>query len=1013
MLSLTATKIIFSEPINVKIGGLWSFLKLVCVGTSLAQEATPAARVIERGPHHNRIEAVGQTLDAAGQGALVTNRYVELATGLNRWDSATQNWVLAQATWKATPDGYFAARQTAHHVVLAPNLRSQGAVDLLTPDGVRLRSTVWGLALRDTASGQEWLLAETQDCAPTRVSATEVVYADAFDGLRADVRYTLGLNRFEQDVILREPIPAELLKELGIAPATAELVVLTEFFDPPAPGRETRSVVRAASGALADERLVFGAMSLEAGHAFAVPEKSPAKPATAADDFAREAGAVRVFKRWAEREGRPFLIETVPYPDLAPLLAQLPVPGQARAGALKSRLRRVASLPEPRRAVREAREARAEAPRQSLLVGRDSVAPSLPAPAGRSLAAGVNPAASASSVSGVVLDYALLASQADFTFRADTTYSVTGQVDLTGTTTLEGGAVVKFPPANTAARIYVRGPLVCATGPYRPAIFTARDDNSVGEPLPGSTGVPSGLYGGYALYCYDTQSAVDVRHVRIDYLAAGVGFYANASNRLRHAQIAGVLYPVYANNAGPVTLENVLVSQVGAGGRVIQNVGTPATVTATHLTVDTAPALSTWTLTLRNSLLAGLATPGGYTGDHNAELASGEGAFASAGAGSHYLALGSPHRNAGAEDLAADLLAELRAMTTEPPAVWGAPVTANTLWEPWIERDTDTPDLGYHYPPLDYLCADLTVTDAGLTLTNGVAVGVYGGAGWRLAGASQLVSEGAPTAPNRIVRAVTVQEQTPAGWTAASSDTLLTDDVTATASSAARLRFTELVVPGGQGQHFSGGAKLGTLVLTDCELTGGRLAFDAAGAWARVVALTNNVFERVNFSLGTGSDTTLTAYARNNLFRACATVNLNAASANAWEWRDNLLDATTLWQYYGGVANGNNAYRSCARQLTPAGGGNLTLTTLSYTADAWGRRWYATAAPGLVDAGSRSASAAGLYHHTTQTSQAQEAATPVDVGFHYIPLDPETGAALDATTMGCPITSRTPTATGW
>lgn len=217
-----------------------------------------------------------------------------------------------------------------------------------------------------------------------------------------------------------------------------------------------------------------------------------------------------------------------------------------------------------------------------------------------------------------------------------------------------------------------------------------------------------------------------------------------------------------------------------------------------------------------------------------------------------------------------------------------------------------------------------------------------------------------------------------------------------------RLRFTELVVPGGQGQHFNGGSKLGALTLTDSELAGGRLAFDATGAWARVVALTNNVFERVNFSLGNGSDTTLTAYARNNLFRACATVNLNAATANTWEWRDNLFDATTLWQYYGGVANGNNAYRSCARQLTPAGSGNLTLTTLSYTADTWGRRWYATAAPGLVDAGSRSAAAAGLYHHTTQTSQAQEAATPVDVGFHYIPLDPETGAALDTDHDGVP-----------
>ena len=84
-------------------------------------------------------------------------------------------------------------------------------------------------------------------------------------------------------------------------------------------------------------------------------------------------------------------------------------------------------------------------------------------------------------------------------------------------------------------------------------------------------------------------------------------------------------------------------------------------------------------------------------------------------------------------------------------------------------------------------------------------------------------------------------------------------------------------------------------------------------------------------------------------------MNLSAATAYAREWRDNLLDATTLRQYYGGVANGNNAYRSCARQLTPAGSGNLTLTALSYASDTWKRRWYATATPTLVNAGSRSA----------------------------------------------------------
>ena len=84
------------------------------------------------------------------------------------------------------------------------------------------------------------------------------------------------------------------------------------------------------------------------------------------------------------------------------------------------------------------------------------------------------------------------------------------------------------------------------------------------------------------------------------------------------------------------------------------------------------------------------------------------------------------------------------------------------------------------------------------------------------------------------------------------------------------------------------------------------------------------------------------------------------------------------------MANSHNAYRNCPQPLTPAGSGNLTLTALSYAADAWGRRWYAIATPGLVDAGSRTAAAAGLWHYTTQVNQAKEADTPVDIGFHYV-----------------------------
>src|SRR6185295_13915182 len=75
-------------------------------------------------------------------------------------------------------------------------------------------------------------------------------------------------------------------------------------------------------------------------------------------------------------------------------------------------------------------------------------------------------------------------------------------------------------------------------------------------------------------------------------------------------------------------------------------------------------------------------------------------------------------------------------------------------------RDTDTPDLGYHYDPIDYLTDLFTVTNATLTVTNGAAIAFYTNSTgiWLQYGAS-IVSEGTPLAPNWFVPYQSAQEQ--------------------------------------------------------------------------------------------------------------------------------------------------------------------------------------------------------------------------------------------------------------
>ncbi|MBC7078255.1 MAG: hypothetical protein H5T92_08125 [Synergistales bacterium] len=100
----------------------------------------------------------------------------------------------------------------------------------------------------------------------------------------------------------------------------------------------------------------------------------------------------------------------------------------------------------------------------------------------------------------VAVDYEIESGLTDFTFQSDTTYYVTGTVYLYGTTRWEGGAVVKFAPDPSQLCLCAKGPQQWQTDPYRPVIFTARDDDTVGERIAESTGNPSGYYAKVAYY---------------------------------------------------------------------------------------------------------------------------------------------------------------------------------------------------------------------------------------------------------------------------------------------------------------------------------------------------------------------------------------------------------------------------------------------------------------------------------------------------------------------------------
>ena len=975
----------------------------------MAQGLLISHRTVSAHAHQATLETVRQVTDFDGQTVLVTNTYIELATGLNRRDARTGEWVRADDIIEAFEEG-FLARQSAHQVLWPKRLDPAAVVEVQDAEGHRYRSRVLGLSWFDAASGESALIAGARTSEGELVATNTLLYPDAFDGVLADLVYVNRRDGMAQEVILREALPGPEL--WGLNPDSTRLEVITEFVEAPAFTKrervsrpvalETERMAWVAPD-LVDAEVSFGAYRLGPGRAFATGEE---------DD---PGAGVDVAKRWEELEGRRVLFEQVEWRQVKDEIGRLP--RQARAEGQDDRPPRTASMKRqlPARPVAVVMDFdrvsetpwkpdvahSAEQAAIPVLTLEGSPGLAAFAPPASDLEGGVprrpdQPRASdfglQDSRAGYVLDYELVTSQADFTFKGDTTYYVSGTVILTGATTLEGGAVVKFAPMMVP--ILVRNTFACQTALYRPAIFTARDDDTVGAVITGSTGtVGSSYYGVYHLY-FQTDSPVDVRHVRCKHAYYGLGFhgyYGNHAHVVRHAQLIDCLRPVMASGAMTLKVRNALIAEVKANGAAFYG-NNYATVEGQHLTVANAPNLYQYqtpaSFTLYNSLLVDV-TVQDFTRrgqSDNVETTGVGTVFQTKGGGAYYLAASSPYRDLGegSPDIEADLLSDLKAMTTEPPEKPVGAITGNTTWYRRSIRDINEPDLGYHYPALDYLVSGTAIQNVTLTLRNGVAVaGGDAGAstGFVLDPGGDLAGSSASLEPNRLVHAAAVQETSPG------SVTLIAQNGGSGAARTVDLRSTQLVIPASSGSHFSGGAATSQLSLRDCELYGGQIPFNVAGVMARVVTLNNNVFVRVPYiSLGTGADAGLTAHAYNNTFWRCSQINLNAAAGTSWQWHDNLFDTCVFWLYYGLPATSHNAYvgawsAGSSWPLAGSSGGDVFLDELTYLTDAWGCGWYADTAL-LTAAGSRSATAAGLSDYTTGTHQNLEGDGTVSIGFH-------------------------------
>jgi hypothetical protein len=1014
-------------------------------------------QIAERGANHQVWERY--TFEKAQDGTLVAkpHRIVELATGMNYQKQG--QYVKSEEQIIPLPQGGAEAVQGQHQAYFAGDIY-QGVIQLVTPDGKHLRGRPVGISYDD---GQNTvLIAQLTNSVGVLVSPNQVVYPNAFMGLKADLVLTYRKSGLEQDVVLRENPPTP--EGLGLN-GPVKLQLLTEFTGSAEPTQQPAM----ASGPdnLQDVTLTFGGMQMVQGRAFSINDSAGG----------RRTKQTPTYKSWLHLQGRTFLIEELPYERIAPQLEQLPTTG--RIGATETNLFAANSIlnkVSTQRLLPPAREVRADTQRIQLARLDLSRQP------------------------GVVLDYSAVNTSTGFTFQCDTTYYVSSSVNLSGLTTIEGGTVIKYDTNYTCA-VNILGTINCATSPYRPAILTSVSDSTVGEPVYVGNPIPcTGTLNFYILneygedfnyilqdqnynlilsgtvsasstvgpaeitaglgahfyfeawddsYSYDIAcllyTALDQGQVDIDSngnqayyewgsqlctppAVSSLGLSLANGGSLNNLNIRNLNTGVQSDGACSVTnlqfvhcgaafdieytnlyAGNILMSYVGLGfaGRNFK-------ATCEHLTFDQGVYLgedyasgnsSVW---LTNSLLTGVSGYGNVTKYTNAvvKLSSSSGVYRTVGAGSYYLTTNSPYHNLGTTTITPALKAQLNQKTTWPPIVYSSvTITNQTTLSPQASRDTDAmPDLGYHYDPLDYVFG-YVVAKSNITFTAGTAVGWYDLAsasvyGIRIDKSATVSFNGTVTAPCWLARYDMVQEADNGNWTLVASQVSPITGYNSSASYSTNsplllMQFTKFSSRnyGDQIRDFIGNF---VVCANNCEfygpIGGGNIQLD----------LTNCLFYRFAPSVTySGSGSPSVSMQNCTLEKGSLTIQHTSGSTWPVSIRSCAFDGTTISMNTNGLTCDYNAFLTNAN-LTPIRGGHEVTNIVSYNwQTSWFGNYYLPTSSTLVNAGGVTADQVGLYHFTSQTNQAVEGGSTVDIGYHYVATDTY-GNPLDIDGDGVP-----------
>lgn len=363
--------------------------------------------------------------------------YTEVASGLNFTNPATGALEPSKAEIDIVSGG--ACATNGQHKVYFPNDISDGAIKLVTADGIELVSRPIGISYDNGTNTV--LIALLTNSIAVQISSNQLLYPEAFSGIHASLLYTYTKAGLSQDLVLEQQPPAP--GEFSLGPGT-RLQMLT-LFNAPSPAEAVDSA--SDDSGSQEATLTFGSMKMGHGEAFLAGDGSRPVP---------------VSKAWVALNGsvpdwQNLLVEQVTYTQISPEFAALPRP-----------------------------------PSGVLMSSRDSdlykVSSKRLLPLPRFSGVGTNRVRMAENTltrrPGVILDYDIVDSnETNFVWHGDTTYYVSSSFFLFGNSTFEGGAVIKFAPSGPWT-FYSTGPSIeirkHEPGKLADGWIQARDSHSQG-----------------------------------------------------------------------------------------------------------------------------------------------------------------------------------------------------------------------------------------------------------------------------------------------------------------------------------------------------------------------------------------------------------------------------------------------------------------------------------------------------------------------------------------------------